>query len=79
MIQTQENGVKPYFWPDLGWLGLNSGRQNVFFKNLVSPVTRYHGQLSSCTTSEKTYDPILKKFRDGWTDKQTDREKRVIS
>ena len=35
-----------------------------FFKNLASLVTRYHGQLSSCTT-EKTNDPILRKLSDG--------------
>ena len=39
-----------------------------FFKNLASSVTRYHGQLLSCTTSEKINDPILKKFSDRWTD-----------
>ena len=35
-------------------------------------VTRYHGQLSSCTISEKTNDPILRKLSDGRTDGQTD-------
>ena len=46
-------------------------------KNLVSAssVTRYHGQLSSCTISEKTNDLILRKFSDGRTDGQTDRQK----
>ena len=48
-----------------------------FFKNLALPVTRYHGQLSSCTISEKTNDSILRKFSDGRTDGRTDR--RVIS
>ena len=38
-----------------------------FFKNLASSVTRYHGQLSSCTISEKTNDPILRKRTDRWT------------
>ena len=33
----------------------------IFFKNLTSSVTRYHVQLSSCTISEKTNDPILRK------------------
>ena len=32
MIQTEENGEKPHFWPDLGLLGQNSGSQ-VFFQN----------------------------------------------
>ena len=44
-----------------------------FFKNLASSVTRYHGQLSSCTISEKTNDPILRKFSDGQTDGHTDK------
>ena len=43
-----------------------------FFKNLVSSVTRYYGQLSSCTISEKTNDTILRKFNDGQTDGQAD-------
>ena len=45
---------------------------NFFFKNLASSVTRYHGQLSSCTISEKTNDPILRKLSDGQTDRPTD-------
>ena len=67
-IQTQENGKKLHFEPDLVPLGPNSGRQNFFFKNLASPVTRYHSQLS-CTMPEKTKDPILRTFSDGWTDR----------
>ena len=31
MIYTQENGEKPNFWPNLGPLGPNSGRQFFFF------------------------------------------------
>ena len=46
---------------------------NFFFKNLALPVTRYHGQLSSCTISEETNDPILRKVSDGWTDRRIDR------
>ena len=46
-----------------------------FFLSLASPVTRYHDQLSSCTTSEKTSNPIMKKRSDRWMD----RRKRVIS
>ena len=41
-------------------------------KNLALPVTRYHGQLLSCTISGKTNDSILKKFSDGRTDGRTD-------
>ena len=32
MIQTQENGEKPRFGPDLGMFGPNSGRQFFFLK-----------------------------------------------
>ena len=52
MIQTQENGKKTHFGHDVGPLGSNSGHQNVFFKNIPSSVAR-HGQLASCTISEK--------------------------
>ena len=46
---------------------------NFFFKNLAPSVTRCHGLLSSCTISEKTNDPILRKLSDGQTDRQTDK------
>ena len=52
---------------------------NFFSNNLASSVTRYHSQLSSCTISEKTNDPILIKFSDGRTDGGTDIQTRVIS
>ena len=48
------------------------GNQFFFFKNLARSVIRYHGQLSSCTISEKPIDSILKKL-----DRRTD--DRVIS
>ena len=66
-------------WPktsyghDLGLLGLNSCCKIFFLKNLASSVTRYHGQLSSCTISEKTNDPTFRKLSDGWTDEWMDR------
>ena len=40
MILTRENGQKTNFGP-------------IFFKNMTSSVSRYHGQLSSCRISEK--------------------------
>ena len=40
-------------------------------RHLVLPLIRY-GQLSSCTISEKTNDPILRKLGGGRTDGQTD-------
>ena len=43
-----------------------------FFKNLASSVTRHHGQLWSCTISEKTNDPIVNKLSDGQRDGLTD-------
>ena len=67
MIQAQENGEKLHFGPHLGPLGPNSGCH--FFPQKIW-LTRHHCQLSPCTMSEKTIDPILKKFSDGWTDRQ---------
>ena len=72
---------KPIFRPNFGPFGLKSGHHFFFFKNLALSVTRYHGQLSSCTISEKTNDPILRIVSERWTDRQTvtDRRTRVIS
>ena len=43
MIQTQENGEKPYFGPNLGpWAQIPA------VKYFFSQKSRYHGQLSSC-------------------------------
>ena len=36
-----------------GPFGPNLGHETFFYKNLASSVTRYKGQLSSCTISEK--------------------------
>ena len=62
--------------------GPNFGLQKFLFGNLDLSVTRYHGQLSLCTTSEKTNDPFLRKFSDGQmegqTEVQTGRRMRVI-
>ena len=56
MNHAWENGKKSSFRPDIG---PNSGCQNFFFFISLPPsVTRYHGQLSLCTISEKTNDPI---------------------
>ena len=52
MTQTQENGGKPRFGPDLGTLGSNLGCQ-FFLQKLALSVIRYHGQLTSCKISEK--------------------------
>ena len=48
------------------------GAANIFLKNLASSVTRYPGQLSSCTISKKTNDPILRKLSAERTDGRTD-------
>ena len=68
IIQTQQNGEKPNFESQLGPLGTNSRHKFFFSKNLASSVSRYHDQLSSCLLSEKTNDPILKRFSDGQAD-----------
>ena len=65
MIQTQENSEKTHFGPKSGFL------YSIFFKNLTSSVTRYHGELSSSTKSEKNNDPILRKLSDGRKDGRT--------
>ena len=63
MIQTQENDENSLLGPDLSPLGPSSGRQ-FFCKNLATSVTICHGQLSSCTISEKSNDLILNKDLD---------------
>ena len=60
MKQMSENGKRPSFKPNFA---LNSGH-HFFLKNLALSITRYHGQLSSCTISDKTKDPILRKLSD---------------
>ena len=59
--QTSENREKLNFGPDFDSLGPN-----------MPPLPKYHGQLSSCTMSEKANDPILKRLSDGQTDEKTD-------
>ena len=64
MIQTQENNEKPYFEPDLGPLGLNSGRKFFFSKIWL------HHSLDIMYNIRKNNDPILRKFSDGQIDGQ---------
>ena len=63
---------KTSFWASFRLAGPKFGPPIVSFKNLALSVTRCHGQLSSCTISEKADDPILKKFSDGRTNRRTD-------
>ena len=49
MNQIPENGKTLSFGSNFNAFGPNLGHQTVFFKNLAPSVTRYHGQLSSCT------------------------------
>ena len=73
---NSKNGEKRHFRRNLVPLGLNSGH-HFFSKALALSVTRYYPRLSSCTISEKTNDPILRKFSDetdGWTDGWTERQ-----
>ena len=72
MTQTQENGGKPRFVPDLGMLSPNSGRQFFFLKiwlrqSLDIMVSYHHVKYL-----KKTNDPILKKFTDEGMDGRTD-------
>ena len=57
----------PSFVSGFGPFDPNSSCQ--FFFNLALSDTRYHGQQSSCTISEKTNDPILRKLSDGQRDR----------
>ena len=59
---------KTSFWVWFTPVGPKFKPPNIFLKNLASSDTRYHSQLSSCTISEKTNDPILRKLSDGRTD-----------
>ena len=62
---------KTSFWDWFRPVGLKFGqRVYFFFKYLVSSDTRNYGQLS-CTISEKTNDPILRKLSDGRTGGRT--------
>ena len=71
MIQTQGNDEKPHFGPDLGSLGLNSGRDYFFFTkiwlrwSLDIMISYHHVQYQ-----KETDDPILRKLSDGRTDGQ---------
>ena len=70
MKQTWENGKKPSFGPGFGQMGPNFGRPSPPpppKKNLASSVSRYPGQLSYNTISEKTNGPVLKTRSGGWT------------
>ena len=75
MIQTQENDEKPHFRSDLGPLPRIQTAKFFFFKNLALSVTRFQCQLSSCTISEKTNDPILRKLSERRTEGQKEENK----
>ena len=70
--KTNEPNLKKWLKKDGFWLLWPKFGSPIFFffffKNLASSVTRYHGQLSSCTISEKTNGPILRKLSDGRKD-----------
>ena len=52
----QKTQFQAQLWP----IWPTFGPPKLFFKNLASSVTRYHGQQSSCKISEKTKDPFLR-------------------
>ena len=75
MIQTSENSKKPHFETVLGPLEANPGPLFFFFKNLVLPVNRYHGQLQSCAISRKLIIQSREKIvTDVRTHRRTDRQ-----
>ena len=74
IIQTQENGKKPHFGPDLGPSNPNSSRQISFsklwlFQSLDVMVSYQQVQYQKKTNLKKT---LLR--TDGHTDGQTDRQ-----
>ena len=72
MIQTQENSKTTSFWAWFKPVGPKFG-QPIFFSKIWLHQSLYiiYGHLSSCTVSEKTNDPILIKFSEGRTERQT--------
>ena len=76
MHPTIRKWRKTSIWACLGLLNPNLC---CFLKNLASSVTRYHGQLSSCTISEGTNDPILRKLSDRRMDRRREWFHRTLS
>ena len=69
--------IQTHFGPDFKPIGPKFNRESFFPKiwlrqSLDIMVSYHHGQLSSCTISEKTDDPILRKLSDVGTDRQTE-------
>ena len=64
----QKNQFQAQFWTIWFWV-----TSIFFFKYLALSVTRYHGQVSSCTISEKTNNPISRKLCERQKDRQRDR------
>ena len=71
---NSRNWWKTSFWALFRPIGPKFGPPFWAVKNLAPSVTRYHNQLSSSTISEKTNDPVLRKFCDGRKDGQKDRQ-----
>ena len=69
----------PSFWARFRMVGPKFGLRKHFHKNMVLPVTRYPGHLSSCTISEKTNNPVLRRLSEGHTDGLMGRQTRVTS
>ena len=72
MIQTQQNGEKPLFRPDLHLLGPNSSHKFFFskvwfYQSLDIMVSYHHVQYQ-----KKNNSPIFRKLIDGRTEGQTD-------
>ena len=72
MIQTQQNGEKPLFRPDLHLLGPNSSHKFFFskvwfYQSLDIMVSYHHVQYQ-----KKNNSPIFRKLIDGRTDGRTD-------
>ena len=72
MNQTWKNSKKPSFGllAHLAQIRLSK----ILLKNLARSVTRFNGQLLSCTISERINNPTFRKLSDGQKDGQADRQ-----
>ena len=66
LIQTQENGEKPHFGPDLSQLSPNSC--HVWLLQSLDIMISYQ----HVKYQKKATDPFLRKLSDGQMDRQTD-------
>ena len=77
MTKFFKKSKKPYFGAILGPFCPNFGKNEFSCKRALS-IFKYFNYLPLCKKSEKTKEPFLRKNLNCWTDRQTDRQTRVI-